>query len=180
MSDVALLCHPTSPCARVKSIGVEVSRTNGSSIRIRCRLNANLAHIRLPRPAAQNRRDELWRHTCFEAFVTTPNAAQYFEFNFSPSTEWAIYRFDDYRQGMRAVTVSPPKVAVTSRCDLLILDAEFDLEPHGFKTKQSLQMGSSAVIECVDGSISYWAIKHPLPNPDFHHRDGFAMLLPST
>jgi hypothetical protein len=180
MTEVALLHHPTTPCAQVKSIGVEVTRASGTSIRLRYLLNADLAQIRVPPRVAQMRRDELWRHTCFEAFVTTPDAPQYVEFNFSPSTEWAIYQFDNYRHGMRGVSVSPPKIDVTSHDDALTLHAELDLAPFGFKAEQELKLGVSAVIECIDGSISYWAIKHPMPKPDFHHRESFAMLLPSN
>jgi hypothetical protein len=33
------------------------------------------------------------------------------------------------------------------------------------------------VIESADGSISYWALRHPAGRPDFHHLDGFALLL---
>ena len=35
-----------------------------------------------------------------------------------------------------------------------------------------------AVIEAVDGSVSYWALAHPAGKPDFHHPDGFALQLP--
>jgi len=33
--------------------------------------------------------DELWQHTCFEAFIGTSSGAGYYEFNFAPSTQWA-------------------------------------------------------------------------------------------
>ena len=36
----------------------------------------------------------------------------------------------------------------------------------------------SAVIERVDGSISYWALRHPSDKPDFHHPDSFVLDLP--
>jgi hypothetical protein len=35
----------------------------------------------------------------------------------------------------------------------------------------------SAVIEAADGTISYWALKHPSDRPDFHHADSFAIQL---
>jgi hypothetical protein len=31
------------------------------------------------------------------------------------------------------------------------------------------------VIEELDGALSYWALRHPAPRPDFHHADGFAL-----
>ena len=32
-----------------------------------------------------------------------------------------------------------------------------------------------AVIERTDGELEYWALNHPAPQPDFHHRDGFVL-----
>ena len=37
----------------------------------------------------------------------------------------------------------------------------------------------SAVIEEVDGTKSYWALRHPPGAPDFHHPDCFALELPA-
>jgi hypothetical protein len=39
------------------------------------------------------------------------------------------------------------------------------------------QLGLTAVVEAADGSLSYWALRHPVARPDFHHRDGFAQTL---
>ena len=36
----------------------------------------------------------------------------------------------------------------------------------------------SAVIETDDGRLSYWALAHPAPQPDFHHRAGWTARLP--
>jgi hypothetical protein len=38
-----------------------------------------------------------------------------------------------------------------------------------------LRLGLSAVIEDDNGSLSYWALKHPSGKPDFHHPDAFAL-----
>ena len=43
--------------------------------------------------------DDLWQHTCFELFIGAKNDAEYYEFNFSPSGEWAAYEFRNYRDG---------------------------------------------------------------------------------
>ncbi len=39
-------------------------------------------------------------------------------------------------------------------------------------------VGLTAVIEPLEGPISYWALSHPAPKPDFHHADGW--ILPLT
>jgi hypothetical protein len=37
------------------------------------------------------------------------------------------------------------------------------------------RLALSAVIEEVDGALSYWALRHAPGKPDFHHRDTFAL-----
>jgi hypothetical protein len=35
----------------------------------------------------------------------------------------------------------------------------------------------TAVLQQQSGSCSYWALRHPGPEADFHRRDGFALRL---
>jgi hypothetical protein len=58
--------------------------------------------------------------------------------------------------------------------DSLRLSLELDLGkiiPAG----QALEVAVSAVIKDRNGSITYWALTHPGPQPDFHKREGFAI-----
>jgi hypothetical protein len=41
-------------------------------------------------------------------------------------------------------------------------------------------LGLSAVIEEMNGRLSYWALAHPPGKPDFHHADCFALELPAA
>ena len=67
-----------------------------------------VAPIALARAVDPQRRDELWRTTCAEIFVALDDASDgkphtggpYLEFNFSPTGDWAAYRFDSTRTGM--------------------------------------------------------------------------------
>jgi len=45
------------------------------------------------------RKDELWHHTCFEAFLGLPGSDAYWELNVSPDGDWNLYRFSGYRSG---------------------------------------------------------------------------------
>jgi hypothetical protein len=36
-----------------------------------------------------------------------------------------------------------------------------------------MRVGLTAVVESTDGRLTYWALAHPSPAPDFHHADGF-------
>src|ERR1700679_3141274 len=69
-------------------------------------LRAEISRMRIPPAQSTARADGLWRHTCFEAFIMAPGRAGYYEFNFAPSRQWAIYRFDAYREGMSAGPLS--------------------------------------------------------------------------
>jgi hypothetical protein len=45
----------------------------------------------------------------------------------------------------------------------------------GFQPDVYLSLGLAAVIEDLNGALSYWALKHPPGKPDFHHSDNFAL-----
>jgi hypothetical protein len=130
-------------------------------------------------PAAQQapaRADGLWKHTCFEAFIVDPELPGYHEVNFSPSRQWASYRFSGYREGMSPDDViSPPVVDVRRFDDRLELDAMVHLAlPAAVST---LKLALTAVVEDNSGTLSYWALRHAPGKPDFHHPDGFVLEL---
>ncbi|MHB8530649.1 MAG: DOMON-like domain-containing protein, partial [Caulobacteraceae bacterium] len=138
-----------------------------------------IADLHWPPIAAPSRAEGLWRRTCFEAFVRPLSGTGYFEFNLSPSTRWAAYRFEDYRGGMRlAGGFGPP--AMTARAGAEHGEVEvvlnLDLLPD-LPGEAPWRVGLAAVIEEASGRRSYWALAHPPGRPDFHHADGFALEL---
>src|SRR5690242_17714432 len=54
----------------------------------------------IPSPAERERTAELWKTTCFEAFLRPLGEQSYREWNFAPSGRWASYEFSGYRDGM--------------------------------------------------------------------------------
>jgi hypothetical protein len=139
-------------------------------------LTGQIGDIRLPPVGPPARADDLWRHTCFEAFVCTAPGPAYYEFNFAPSTEWAAYRFDGYRSGMRPAEIRAPAIEVRSGPGSYSLQASLDLNRlPDLPPEASWRLGLSAVIEDISGGMSYWALAHPPGKPDFHHADGFAL-----
>jgi len=46
-----------------------------------------------------------------------------------------------------------------------------------FHELQGLRVALATMLEAIDGSLSYWALRHAPGRPDFHHRDGFALTL---
>jgi hypothetical protein len=169
----ALSLHPDSRCAAVTSIEVEVAHPRPGSLLLTYVVTGTIRDLRLPPSASPARTDELWRHTCFEAFVRMPNGEAYYEFNFAPSTEWAAYRFDGYRAGMRvADEIRAPRIEVPSGAERCAVWASLELGVAAGR------LGLAAVIEESNGNKSYWALTHPPGKPDFHHSDCFALEFP--
>lgn len=178
-----LRLHPYSRCLSVAHVEVEVTRLEAHNLMFAYVVTGQISDLLMPPVAAASRTDELWRHTCFEAFVRGLGSA-YYEFNFAPSTQWAAYQFGGYRSGMRVATeIKTPRIAVESSSERFILQTSLDLNqlsiitPGGGGTTGGptiRSLGLSAVIEETNGRRSYWALAHPPGKADFHHLDGFA------
>jgi hypothetical protein len=182
MHATALLRHPSTP-DDLTSITVEIDALTSDLLVLYFRISGDIDRLKLPAQAASKFQDELWRHTCLEAFIGFADTDQYFEFNFSPSSQWAVYRFDGYREGMTPLHPTPsPRVIVRRRDGELEADIDIHLGAIAGLTAdeiqgRELQLAVSAVMESEPGRISYWALAHPPGKPDFHHRDGFALSL---
>ena len=177
-----LVCHPATPTPVVHRLEATIRANPDGSLGLFYCLRGDIARLRIPEDCAPERMDQLWEHTCFEAFIAVRGESAYREFNFSPSGQWAAYAFKDYRQAVDQVPVIAPPTIVTRRFAGRI---EVDVvvpAPSLPSERRQWQLGLSAVVEeadTVDGSHSYWALRHPSPRPDFHHRDAFALALPS-
>jgi hypothetical protein len=161
-----LVPHPSTPESAF-GVAAGVERTAGRGLRFVYRLVGSLRNVRVPLEASPARRDRLWEHTCFEAFVQMDGEASYVELNFAPSTEWAAYGFARYREAASPPAVEP---AVTVRRGAEAIDVEATF---AFGRRGALRVGLSAVVESTDGRRTYWALAHPLPTPDFHRAEGF-------
>jgi hypothetical protein len=168
--------HPDSRCVAAAHIEVDVARPRPENLVLSYIVTGKVSDIRMPPTVPAARRDELWRHTCFEAFVRASSDPAYYEFNFAPSTQWAAYRFTGYRSGMHVATEIPaPPIEVRSGPDCYTLQASLELDRlSGLPRNLSWYLGLSALIEHIDGRKSYWALSHPPGKPDFHHADCFA------
>ncbi|HEY0283481.1 MAG TPA: DOMON-like domain-containing protein [Rhizomicrobium sp.] len=143
---------------------------------------AGIGGLVIPSPAASTRADELWRHTCFEAFLRPSPGEAYVEFNFSPSTQWAAYRFSGVRSGRRnTVEIGAPSIELRRNAECFELRVHLKLEGlPDFPGDSAWRLGLSAVVEEAGGRQSYWALAHPPGKADFHHSDCFALELPAA
>lgn len=171
-----LKLHPESRCFAVAHIEVEVAHPCTGSLALSYIVTGKISDVRMPPVLVTARNEELWRHTCFEAFVRASSGAEYYEFNFAPSAQWAAYWFSSYRSGMCVVAeIATPPIEVQSSPDCYTLQASLELDRlSGLPRKAMWRLGLSALIEDTSGHKSYWALKHPPGKPGFHHADCFA------
>jgi hypothetical protein len=155
----------------------DIARSS-NKLSISYEISGPLAELVLPAPAdVRLRKNGLWEETCFEFFLAPLTSGRYWEFNLSPSGHWNIYHFASFRQGMMeetAYTSLPFSVLIYS--DFLQLSLEVELDKI-LQADQSLKIGISAVIKTVNGRMTFWALTHPGPQPDFHRRDSFIIEL---
>jgi hypothetical protein len=171
-----LKLHPDSRCSAAARIEVGVAHPRADSLVLSYIVTGKMSDVRMPPVMAAARSDDLWRHTCFEAFVCASSSAEYYELNFAPSTQWAAYRFSNYRSGMCvAAEINTPLIEVRSSSDCYTLQASVELDRlSGLRRKGLWRLGLSALIEDTSGCKSYWALAHPPGKPDFHNADCFA------
>ena len=163
-----LLPHSATPPAEPFRLWAQVDYAGAFGANATCNIwfgvAAPLARFRIPRSDEPGRRDELWKATCFEAFVQAEGDEAYREYNFAPSGDWAAYDFTGRRDGRaEAELANPPYVRSEDNLTWWSLGATFALE-----AGRRWALGLSAVIEEQDGTKSYWALAHGGEQPDFH------------
>jgi hypothetical protein len=165
--------HPDSRCVAATRVDVDVAPSGSGRLVVSYVVHGETSQLRLPAVTASERSHELWRCTCFEAFVGTATLAAYYELNYAPSTQWAAYRFSHYRAGMRVATeVGPPGIEVQSAPTRYTLKASLDLNTlSDLRRDTEWRLGLAAITEDREGRKSYWALAHPSGKADFHHSD---------
>jgi len=120
------------------------------------------------------RAENLWETTCFEAFLRIAGEKKYREWNFAPSGEWAAYDFKSERKGQADADVAAPYIRVEDNLTWWAAGATIAVP-----SKQTFELGLSAVLEEKDGTKSYWALSHhDEKKPDFHDPACFTAHLP--
>jgi hypothetical protein len=165
--------HPDSAGDAVAGISVDVVRPRADLLGLRYVLSGRIDDLALPALARSARADELWLHTCFEAFLSEDHIEGYSELNVSPSTEWAGYWFGSYRGERQIAHLPAPRVEVDVSGGELAVRVALRLRHGGGR-----RLGLSAIVEEKSGAKSWWALAHPPGAPDFHHPDCFALELP--
>lgn len=164
-----------------RTVRVRLDRSACGGLALRYTLEHE-GRLTVPQPRSAGPADGLWAHTCCEAFVAVAGEPGYREFNFSPSGQWAVFDFADYRQRADAAAPLPaPAIDCSAESGTLTLTARLPAAlipaaPPG----RLLMLGLTAVAEDDRGDLQYWALRHPAERPDFHDRRGFALAFAPT
>jgi hypothetical protein len=96
--------------------------------------------------------------------------------------QWAAYRFASHRNGMSIANgIGAPHLRAQMNHARYEFEVGLDLDGlPDLPSDLSWHLGLSAVIEETSGRKSYWALKHPSGDADFHHSDCFALELPAA
>jgi hypothetical protein len=131
--------------------------------------------IKWPTAAQQVRPGtDLWKHTCFELFLSEQNQRQYWEYNFSPARQWATYAFADYREPASLPTTRTPVIEPPQRSEMEF-SQHVRFTPQAPLANKPLAIGVAAIIETTDGQRHFYALRHCGDKPDFHLRESFVL-----
>ena len=174
-----LVPHPAGPPG-VRELKVWASIDHAASLAAVATTNiwfgigAPAERFVIPVSEEPHRADDLWKTTCFEAFLRPLGEERYREWNFAPSGDWAAYEFTGYRDGMIPAEIdADPYIRMEDNFTWWALGATIAVP-----ADTNWQLGLSAVLEEKDGTKSYWALAHREEKPDFHDPGCFAAHLP--
>jgi hypothetical protein len=175
--NLSLVPHRDGATQATLALVARVELASATTLHLEYRLTGPTGSLAIPRRSRPQRSERLWEHTCFEAFISPGTGQRYYELNFSPSTQWAAYEFDGYRQGMRPLALAaPPQITVAATSDELRVTASVDLAPLA-NAPWPWRVGLTAVVEERLGGLGFYALRHPRDKPDFHDAAGFAVSL---
>lgn len=157
-----LMLHRTCDLGPIRAITGQIDATPGG-FAAEFRIEGQVGAIELPPKRASQRADGLWRSTCLEVFWQPIGDTAYHEFNLAPSSNWAAYAFDSYREGMGALPVNAIALATSQDQAGFTLTAAIAAD-----LAAPAQVGLSAVIKHPSGALQYWALAFPPGKPDFH------------
>jgi hypothetical protein len=165
----ALVLHPDCAAGSIHSIEAAIEPT-AKGCRASFVARGDVARIAVPPVDEPGRFDNLWKTTCFEIFWSH-DGTSYREFNLSPSTRWACYDFDAFREGMRD---APAEVTI----EVSVTDAELRLtaEIHS-ELPLPATVALNGIIEDADGVNRFWALAFRDGKPEFHAEECRALEL---
>ena len=155
-----LVLHPDCAPGSIHSISADIVPT-AEGCRATFVARGDVTKIAVPAIDTAGRFDYLWKTTCFEIFWSH-DGTSYREFNLSPSTRWACYDFDAFREGMRNAPAEVEIAVSVSGDELrLVADIRSDLP-------LPATVALNGIIADADGANRFWALAFRPGAPEFH------------
>lgn len=155
-----LVLHPDCAPGSIRSIEAGIVPTP-AGCRATFIARGDVTKIAVPTVATPGRFDNLWKTTCFEIFWSH-DGSSYREFNLSPSTRWACYDFDAFREGMRDAPAEVEITVTASAAELLVTAEIHSTLP------LPATVALNGIIEDADGVNRFWALAFRPGAPEFH------------
>ena len=115
------------------------------------------------------RKDELWKSTCFELFIANSPSEEYYEINISPFGEWNIYHLNAYKVGFKEFReVSKPIIKMTKENYKYRLSFEIEFNQRIFNN-EGLSFNLATIILDKNNLRHFYSIC-PRKTADFHNR----------
>ncbi len=129
----------------------------------------NAVDVLLPARALAEFTDDLWKHTCCEIFIRPEGGEEYIEFNFSPSSQWAVYGFSGYRSGMHPLNNYKPVISTQIYENDIVMEVAIE----GDFPTCPWNINVATILENKDGKKAYFALTHLEGAPNFHAQECF-------
>ena len=162
---VQLVPHPDTPPTAIGSLACSISWQGPGLWCFDYIVGEPPEALSLPVPAAPQRSYGLWERTCFELFLRQPGFGPYYEFNFSPSGEWAAFGFDSYRSGMAELAVAQPLITSTDRRQFALAMTSY-LTNLGMDPEQASSLAATKV-DSGPAPAQNYALSATLEDPSF-------------
>jgi len=174
----SLVLHPDCVTGPVTAVSAQIiPAVNGC--RANFRLLGDITAIKIPAAGPGERTDNLWKTTCFEIFwqprLQEGGDSYYREFNLSPSSRWACYDFDSFREGMRGAPVEAISISCSQDDHSLVLEANI-----ASSLPTPADVALNAIVEDTAGNIQFWALAFAKGKAEFHSEVCRAVQLAGT
>lgn len=114
----------------------------------------------------RERKDGLWRSTCFEFFWSF-DGISYYEMNLSESGDWNFYLFEDYRSRSSSTVPNFIKsLTVSSEGERFSLEVTLESD----RSWSEVKSHNISLVFVADGRQDYFALAHR-DQPDFHAKE---------
>ncbi len=157
-----LVLHPDCASGPAVKVSASIVATR-DGCEAEFRIEGDVAGMVIPEHAEAERMDFLWKTTCFEIFWQPDGDSYYREFNLSPSSRWACYDFDGFRENSRDAPVEAISIVSTQDSGALVLKASIASE-----LPTPAQVALNAIVEDSAGNIQFWALAFAEGKPEFH------------